>query len=985
MDKKLRNKLIIVSVIVIVLMLAIGAIEILFELPRVRAREQISGQLKLDAVAEVVRTVENQRVASKASYERHLRENVKLMTVSLKTDLTEEGYTGPMLLEDGAVVVLRGEKAVWPEGMPEGFPELTAAEVRSGEFITLEVPSRMIGEDGWSNPDAGPDDITRAVFLGGQIGGDYWYVDCAFEEDMLMEPFSCLKDKEFLKMAEESFGGTLLFVSADDPAVPMRMQTSAWPGVKNAAELGLTQETVAEKQEVVTVDGKTSLCCYANVDDGAATLIYVKPVHEMFMHAVLHVALIQISCFLVLAALICYMFSVRHYVMTKPLSRVLIKRYQPKTFRRIIIMAGLTGAIAIFVCTSMFQTLDAVHQDSISGAKTISRLFEYLEDTANARMAFDKKEEEEWDSYQAERLANLIAERPELGTREKLQEYCDVLAIDYIMIFDAQGKETITNSVYTGLTMDAGLGENSADFKRLLNGVPYIVHEASTDPVTGLTRQMIGATIPLTSASGEKTHGALIMAVPPKDMKQMMDEDSRARLRFVNNDVTLCFFSDPESGEILNASDPDMIGKTLREIGLPEKSLQDGYTDFTSIDDKDCYVTKVKQAGVDFFFGISTDFVFGNSLPAAGMGFVFFLLALLIVIPISLSGYTEENFKMWKDTNLKEVNAEEIEHEDKKKETFSELLVSNKNYGKLTEKSPEDQASLILKINALLLVVIPTIAFFLNGKGPDKALFNYILYGDWMRGVNLFSLTGILMVATISLLILLVCNILLSLIAGFTGRGGETLCRLLYSLVRYIAILAIIYYIFEYVGLSMSTYVASLGTVSLALSIGSRDMVADIVAGIMILFERQFKVGDYVEIDGCRGQVLEMGVRSTKVLCQGNDIRYISNSGIRSVVNKTKRLSTGSMELTVVTSDTIEQVEELFNRELPEIGKKKRMIKELSLAGISRVSGGGKPDRDKVVSAKIKWSCQEGDQETVRDFITREIYLLCEREGIEIR
>jgi small conductance mechanosensitive channel len=394
----------------------------------------------------------------------------------------------------------------------------------------------------------------------------------------------------------------------------------------------------------------------------------------------------------------------------------------------------------------------------------------------------------------------------------------------------------------------------------------------------------------------------------------------------------------------------------------------------------------VRQAKVNFYFGISTVAIFGNTLPAAGLGLIAFLLILAVILPISLSGYTEEKFNEWKDANLK-LDGEVEEQEDKQRKNYGELLISNsKGLGKLKDySSPETRAGLLMKINLLLLVVIPTLAFLLNGNAPNKALFDYIMYGDWMRGVSLFALCGILMVATISLMILIICNLLLSLIVGFTGRGGETICRLLYSLVRYVAILVIIYYIFEYLGLSMSTYLASLGTVSLALSIGSRDMVADIMAGIMILFERQFQVGDYVDMDGCRGQVLEMGIRSTKLLCQGDDIRFISNSNIRSVVNKTKRLSVYSTELTIATSDSIEKVEELFNRELPEIQKKKRMIKELKLGGISRVSGGGRSDREKSVSVKIKWSCQEGDQETVRDFITREIFLLCERENIEIR
>lgn len=982
MDKQLKKRLIVVSALVIVLTLITGAILTLLEIPRVQAREQLDCQLKLDAVAEVVHTVETQRIAAKASFEGHIRENVRMMIAALKTDVTEEAYTGPALFEDGAVVMLRGGKAVWPEGVPAGMPELSEDDIRSGEFITRDVPLSTIKKNGGENPEEG---TKRVIFLAGQIAGDYWYVDWTPEDEILLEQYSCLKDEEFLKVAEESFGGYLLIVSAVDPSVPMLKESAFWPGINSAAELGLTQEILAEKRSIVTVNGKRSLCCYADDDGGVATLIYVKPVDEMVMHAVLHVAMIQVSSILILASLIGYIFAVRQYVKAKKLSRVLLKRYQPKTFRRIIAMAGLTGAIAIFVCTAVFQTLDAIHDDSIIGAGTLNRLFEYLQNTTTERLDKDQKEEADWDSYQAERLASLIAQRPELGTREKLQEYCDILNIDYIMLFDAEGRETVTNSNYTGLTLDAGLGENSEDFKRLLNGVPYIVHEASTDPVTGLTRQMIGAAMPAVSESGEPGHGALIMAVPPKTIKKSNLENSE-QLRFIDNGVTTCFFTDPQSGKILYASDLSLIGRKVTEIGLPEKSMQTGYTDFTDIDGKPNYVTMMRQKEVNFYFGLSTRFVFGSTLPAAGLGVIAFLLVLWIVLPISLKGYNNETFKERTDANLKSDADEEDEYEEKKKQNFSELLISNtRSFEKLKDRTPEGQAGVLMKINVLLLVIIPVLAFLLNGNAPDKALLDYILYGDWMRGVSLFALCGILMVSTISLLILVVCNILLSLIAGFTGRSGETICRLLYSLIRYIAILAIIYYIFEYVGLSMSTYIASLGTVSLALSIGSRDMVADIVAGVMILFERQFQVGDYVELDGVRGQVLEMGVRSTKLLCQGDNIRYVSNSNIRSVVNKTKRLSSNTMELTIVTSDPIEKVEELFSRELAEIGKKKRQIKELSLAGISRVTGGGKPDQGKIISVRARWSCQEGDQEMVQAFINRELYLFCERENIEIR
>ena len=115
------------------------------------------------------------------------------------------------------------------------------------------------------------------------------------------------------------------------------------------------------------------------------------------------------------------------------------------------------------------------------------------------RKAYDREQDADWNVYQGERIAAQIAEHPEAGSPEKLQEYCDILGIDFIMLFDADGKEISSNSNYSGFTMDAGLGEDSSDFRRLLKGVRSVVHNVSTDPMTGLTRQMVGVTMPFSA------------------------------------------------------------------------------------------------------------------------------------------------------------------------------------------------------------------------------------------------------------------------------------------------------------------------------------------------------------------------------------------------------------------------------------------------------------------------------------------------------
>lgn len=153
----------------------------------------------------------------------------------------------------------------------------------------------------------------------------------------------------------------------------------------------------------------------------------------------------------------------------------------------------------------------------------------------------------------------------------------------------------------------------------------------------------------------------------------------------------------------------------------------------------------------------------------------------------------------------------------------------------------------------------------------------------------------------------------------------------------------------------------------------------------MIVFEGQFQVGDTVQIDGVLGEVLEIGVRSTRLLNEDNDIQYFTNSTIHSIVNKSKRDSSCSMHLTIMTSDSIEEVEALFDRTLPEIGRRcSTIIIGPTLSEIAIQSSIGNSRNEKVYAINIKSVCKVEDVGKVEDFVKREVFLLCEREDIRL-
>jgi len=98
---------------------------------------------------------------------------------------------------------------------------------------------------------------------------------------------------------------------------------------------------------------------------------------------------------------------------------------------------------------------------------------------------------------------------------------------------------------------------------------------------------------------------------------------------------------------------------------------------------------------------------------------------------------------------------------------------------------------------------------------------------------------------------------------------------------------------------STSVLVAS-GAVLGALAFVFQSLLRDFVAGLLVLLEDRYAIGDWVEIDGVGGEVIDVGLFSTAIRCLDQRVNTLDNSVIRQLRNHTK-LRSGSLVKLVIS------------------------------------------------------------------------------------
>jgi small conductance mechanosensitive channel len=120
-----------------------------------------------------------------------------------------------------------------------------------------------------------------------------------------------------------------------------------------------------------------------------------------------------------------------------------------------------------------------------------------------------------------------------------------------------------------------------------------------------------------------------------------------------------------------------------------------------------------------------------------------------------------------------------------------------------------------------------------------------------------------------------------------SGKLDETVKPFIANTVRYTILIFVLIAVLAQFGVQTASIIAALGTIGLAIGLALQGTLSNVAAGLMLLFLRPFRAGEYIDADGLGGTVGEIGLFATQMRTADGVFMHVPNSMLlnRSIKN----------------------------------------------------------------------------------------------------
>lgn len=215
----------------------------------------------------------------------------------------------------------------------------------------------------------------------------------------------------------------------------------------------------------------------------------------------------------------------------------------------------------------------------------------------------------------------------------------------------------------------------------------------------------------------------------------------------------------------------------------------------------------------------------------------------------------------------------------------------------------------------IIIYIVLLILAFVIGLATDSFNLNEF---SLMMTISFSSIIQLIIMISAVLLVENIIVYILNMIKTENHRV-QSMLSLISSLIKYIAFLCILCWGLTILGVNIATIIASVGVLALIVGFSAESLIADIVTGTFMLIENQYNVGDIIEVNGFRGTVTNIGIRTTCITDAGDNVKIINNSEMKNILNRSDNYSRSVCDISIPYETDIEQLEEQIPDLLNEI------------------------------------------------------------------
>lgn len=145
-------------------------------------------------------------------------------------------------------------------------------------------------------------------------------------------------------------------------------------------------------------------------------------------------------------------------------------------------------------------------------------------------------------------------------------------------------------------------------------------------------------------------------------------------------------------------------------------------------------------------------------------------------------------------------------------------------------------------------------------------------------------------------------------------KRENTLIHIFKGALRVILIVLALLMILQEFGLKIGPILAGAGIVGVAVGFGGQYLIKDVITGLFMILENQYRIGDVVKIDGTEGVVQDITLRKTTLRDMDGTVRHINHGSIVLVSNLSKDFARVNIEIGIAYDTDLEHLIRVINR-----------------------------------------------------------------------